>query len=143
MADILHDFPIRAPASQVFRAVPTPAGLDAWWTIRSKGRAERGAEFELWFGSEYDWRAVVESCEMDKSFELRMTRAMEDWMGTRVGFRLEEKGGVTQVRFRHLGWPEANEHYRVSCVCWAMYLRLLRRYVETGEIVPYERRLEV
>jgi hypothetical protein len=41
------------------------------------------------------------------------------------------------------GWPVDNEHWRISCYCWAMYLRLLRRYLEHGEIVPYERRLEV
>jgi len=43
----------------------------------------------------------------------------------------------------HTGWPEDNKHWRISCYCWAMYLRLLRRYLEYGEIVPYERRLEV
>jgi hypothetical protein len=26
---------------------------------------------------------------------------------------------------------------------WAMYLRLARRYLEHGEFVPYEKRLEV
>jgi hypothetical protein len=49
----------------------------------------------------------------------------------------------TQVRFAHTGWPEANEHYRISCYCWAMYLRVLKRHLEFGERVPYEKRLEV
>ena len=53
-----------------------------------------------------------------------------------------EKDGVTQVRFHHVGWPEPSEHYRISCFCWAMYLRLLKRYVEKGERVPYEARLD-
>jgi hypothetical protein len=60
-----------------------------------------------------------------------------------VGFELEEAGGETQVRFHHLGWPAANDHYRISCYCWAMYLRILKRYLEYGELVPYEKRLEV
>jgi len=30
----------------------------------------------------------------------------------------------------------------VSCYCWAMYLRIMRRYLEHGESVPYERRLD-
>jgi uncharacterized protein YndB with AHSA1/START domain len=30
----------------------------------------------------------------------------------------------------------------VSCYCWAMYLRVLRRYLEHGERVPYEGRLD-
>jgi hypothetical protein len=31
---------------------------------------------------------------------------------------------------------------RISCHCWALYLRLLRRHLEFGESVPYDRRLE-
>jgi hypothetical protein len=45
--------------------------------------------------------------------------------------------------FRHTGWAEPNEHFRISNHCWAMYLRILRRYLEYGEIVPYEQRLDV
>ncbi|HMY76632.1 MAG TPA: SRPBCC domain-containing protein, partial [Blastocatellia bacterium] len=73
----------------------------------------------------------------------RITVAMDDWMNARVGFRLEERDGATQVRFHHTGWPEASEHYRISSFCWAMYLRLLKRYVEFGEVVPYDQRLDV
>ena len=36
----------------------------------------------------------------------------------------------------------ANEHWRISCYCWAMYLRLIRRYLEYGETIPYESRLD-
>jgi hypothetical protein len=56
---------------------------------------------------------------------------------------LDEKDGVTQGRFQHTGWPEANEHYSVLCYCWAMLLRLLKRYVEHGESTLYEDRLDV
>lgn len=72
-----------------------------------------------------------------------MLRADADWTGTRVGFRLESRPPGTWVRFWHTGWQDANEHYRISCHCWAMYLRILRRYLDHGESVPYERRLEV
>ncbi|HKQ60486.1 MAG TPA: SRPBCC domain-containing protein [Candidatus Polarisedimenticolaceae bacterium] len=143
MADIFHDFPINAPAADVYRAVSTPAGLDAWWTVQSSGQAERGAEFELGFGVGFDWRAKVSRAIAPSEFELEMTRADADWIGTRVGFRLTDQAGTTQVSFYHVGWPEANAHWRTSCYCWAMYLRLLRRYVEHGERVPYEARLDV
>lgn len=143
MADILHRFPIKGSAERIFHAVSTPAGLDRWWTKRSYGRPEAGEEYALWFGPEYDWRAVVTRCVPPREFEMKLTGAQEDWLGTRVGFVLEENEGLTQVSFRHLGWPESNEHYRVSCYCWAMYLRLLKRYVELDEVVPYEDRLDV
>ena len=142
MPDILQDFPIRASRARVFAAVSKPSGLDAWWTLSSTGVPEEGAEYLLGFGPGYDWRAVVSRCVPDEEFELELTSADEDWQGSRVGFRLEEAEGKTNVRFHHKGWREANEHYRISCHCWALYLRLLRRFIEEGERVPYAERLD-
>ena len=143
MPDIFHDFPIAASAARVFDGISTPAGLDEWWTRRSAGKPEPGAEYMLEFGSEYDWRARVARVQPQRSFELEITRADGDWNGTRVGFELAQKGAATQVCFHHTGWPRDNEHYRISCYCWAMYLRILRRHLEHGERVPYEQRLLV
>ena len=142
MPDIFHDFLVKAPATKVFEAASTPLGMAQWWTKRSAGEAKEGAEYELWFGPQYDWRAKVTRCIPGSAFELEITRADQDWMGTRVGFRLEEKNGNTSTHFYHTGWPKENDQWRISCYCWAMYLRILRRYVEHGEFVPYEKRLD-
>lgn len=141
--DILQDFPINAPPDRVFRAVSTPEGLDTWWTKRSSGVPARGEAYLLSFGPEYDWRATVTDAIPDVLFELEMVHADPDWTGTRVSIRLEPRPQGTWVRFAHTNWPEANEHYRISCHCWAMYLRVLRRTLEHGESVPYELRLDV
>lgn len=143
MADILHDLPINVPIGRVYDAVSTPAGLDTWWTKRAAGSPHEGAEYQLWFGPEYDWRAKVTRAASSSEFELELTRADADWLGTRVGFTLEPRGTGTWLRFRHTGWPGANEHYRISCNCWALYLRILRRHLQHGETVPYEIRLDV
>lgn len=143
MPDIVHDFPVRAPALRVYDLFATPAGLEAWWTLHAEGTPALGEPYRLDFGPGYDWRARVTVCEPGRCFELEIVEAMDDWRGTRVGAQLAEQDGVTTVRFSHRGWPAASEHFRVSSFCWAMYLRLLRRYAETGERVPYERRLEV
>ena len=143
MPDILHALPINAPIGRVFAAVSTPEGLDSWWTQRSAGTPRIGAEYTLWFGPRYDWRARVTCVETDAAFELEMVGADEDWIGTRVGIRLRPRDGLTWVEFAHTRWPSSNEHYRISCTCWAMYLRILRRSLEHGERVPYEARLDV
>ncbi len=143
MADIYHDFPIKADPARVFEAVATSAGLDHWWTKRSRGQPAVGSEYELDFGPAHQWRARVSRCDPGRAFELEMTTAHPDWTGSRVGFELEPTAHGTQVHFRHVGWPEPNEHYRVSTYCWAMYLRVLKRHLEFGENVEYERRLEV
>jgi len=141
--DIYHDFPIAVEPRRVFEAISAPSGLDQWWTKTSSGRAEAGAQYDLGFGPGYEWRARVSRCVHDKTFELELTSADDDWKGTRVGFDLVATDAVTQLRFRHIGWPATNEHYRISTFCWAMYLRVLRRYLEFGETVPYEKRLDV
>ena len=143
MADILQDFPILVAPSRVFEAVTQPAVLDQWWTLRSSGQPAIGATYELDFGPKYLWRAVVTRCRSGEAFELRMTHADPDWMNTVVGFEFAPSGQGTQIRFYHKGWPEANGHYRTSCHCWALYLRVLRRHLEFGETVPYDGRLAV
>jgi uncharacterized protein YndB with AHSA1/START domain len=143
VADVLHDFPVAVPPSRVFAAFSTPAGLDSWWTLRSTGVPKLGEVYRLDFGPGYEWHARVTRCTPDREFELELTQAMEDWAGTRVGVVLEPNGAGTQVRFRHSGWPEVSEHFRISSFCWAMYLRVMRRNLEFGEIVPYESRLSV
>jgi uncharacterized protein YndB with AHSA1/START domain len=140
MADIVHNLQIKAPASKVFEAVSSAEGLANWWTKSSSGEPIAGNEFQLWFGPEFEWRAVVSRAIPDSEFEMEVTDADDDWRGTRVGFLLKEADGATQVQFRHTGWPQANEHYCSSTFCWAMYLRLLRRYVEDGEVIPYDDR---
>lgn len=143
MADILHNFVIRALPEDVFEAVSSPNGLDRWWTKRSSGAATAGSDYNLWFDPEHDWRAVVTRCIPGSEFELQLVDADPDWTGTRVGFQMTAVGDETHVSFHHTGWREANRHFRISSYCWAMYLRILKRYLEHDESVPYEQRLDV
>lgn len=138
MADILHDMNVRAPINRVFDAVATPGGLDEWWTERSSGSPELGAEYVLEFTPEYVWRAEVTKCDAPREFELTITEALDDWIGTKVGFTLSESAdGTTLLCFRHSGWAEASAHFRNSSFCWALYLRVMREFVEKGKRVPY------
>ena len=143
MADIQHHFPIAAPVEAVFRAVSDPSGLDQWWTLRSEGEPTDGAAYTLDFGPEHVWKAHVTLCLPDQAFELALTDAHPDWQDTVVRFDLAKQDGATGVRFRHSGWPAENDHYFTSCYCWAMYLRVMKRWLEHGETVPYEKRLDV
>jgi uncharacterized protein YndB with AHSA1/START domain len=141
MPDILQDLPIDSPPTLVYAGISEPALLDRWWTKQARGRAVMGAIYELDFGPGFQWRAEVTRAEPGVAFELRMLESDRDWIGTRVGFELSPTPSGTQLRFSHRDWPAANEHFRTSCHCWALYLRVLRRFLEQGEVVPYERRL--
>lgn len=142
MPDICHDFTIAAKRGVVFDAITTPPGLNAWWTKTASGEPRAGAVYQLGFGPGFDWRARVTAVVPNEAFELQMIEADEDWTDTRVRFELVVGSGVTPVRFRHMGRTSPNDLYPVSCYCWAAYLRLLRRYLEHGERVPYEKRID-
>jgi uncharacterized protein YndB with AHSA1/START domain len=143
MPNIQQDLPIKAPIEKVFAAISTSEGLDQWWSKTSSGTPVVGTEYELGFGPKYQWRAEVTKSKPNAEFELTMTKSDADWDGSRVGFRLEQQPEFVWLRFYHDGWPDTNDHFRISNHCWAMYLRVLRRYLEYGETVEYSRRLDV
>lgn len=143
MINLFHYFPINAPLEKVFECVSTAKGLDIWWGNSSTGKPAIGETYRLYFGAGYNWEAIVSKFTPNKEFELTITKADSDWMNSKVGFMLSDKNNVTEVHFYHIGWKEDNEHYRISNFCWAMYLRILKRYLEFGEEVPYEDRLNV
>ncbi len=142
MANILHEFIIKAEPSRIFEGMTSPLGLDQWWTHYSSGEPRLDSVYALGFGPEYDWEAKVTRFVKDLEFELELVEASDEWIGTRVGFRLAPRGDHTQVSFWHSGWKEETHHFATSTFCWAMYLRLLRRYIERGEAVAYEERLD-
>ncbi len=143
MADIFHTFPVTASPEKVFASICTTEGLDRWWTKSSAGVAAPGSTYSLDFGPGYTWKALVTKYAEGKEFELQLKDADNDWLNTRVGFILNYRNPVTKVHFYHTGWPENNEHFKISSFCWAMYLRILKRYIENGEQVAYEQRLHV
>ncbi len=143
MADIFHSFPIQATPEVVYAGVSQPTGLDRWWTLNSSGVAQPDEIYELDFGPGYLWKGQVTRAAPGQVFEIEMTDSDSDWLATRIGFRLDAIKNGTQLHFRHTGWQEANQHYKTSCYCWAMYLRVLRRFIEFGEEVEYSERLDV
>jgi uncharacterized protein YndB with AHSA1/START domain len=142
MFEIMHEFWIRADREKVFDACATTEGLEAWWTLRTSGGPRLNEEYKFYFSEAHDWRGVARVCQPPRAIEWEMTNADEDWTHTRVGFELEPEGEGTRLLFRHSGWRDANRHFRVSSYCWATYLRLLKRYVERGEVVAYADRDE-
>jgi uncharacterized protein YndB with AHSA1/START domain len=128
MADIVQELTVTALPERVFQMMATPQSLAQWWTKTSTGEPQQGAEYILTFGPEHGWRGAVTRYTPGSAFELQITKADPDWVGTRVGCELRPEGkDATRVRFYHTGWSTENEHWRVSCYCWAMYLKVMRR----------------
>ncbi|MDA1029280.1 MAG: SRPBCC domain-containing protein [Bacteroidetes bacterium] len=140
MADLVFRFPIHAPAAAVFSAVASPEGLAAWWTLSSKGEIKQGAEYSFYFSDEFRWKGVLSEVTSNKRVKWTFTDAEPDWTNTTLSFDLSQEGEWTWLEFRHANWGSESTHFRVSSYCWAMYLRHLKRYVEDGIVVAYDKR---
>ncbi|MFY0629415.1 MAG: SRPBCC domain-containing protein [Flavobacteriaceae bacterium] len=137
---IYHDFTINSSVEKVFDAITVPEKLNNWWPLKSSGKPELGAEYNLNFTDEYNWYGLVSEVIKNKSFFIKMTHSSEDWNPTTFGFELELKDESTLVKFSHKGWLNCNNEYRNSSFCWAMLLNGLKNYVEKGVIIPFEER---
>ena len=137
---ILHDLLIKASPQRVFTAVSDPVELEKWWPLECSGTPEPDAEYRFYFGDPYDWRARVCHINQGAGIHYRMTESDDDWRPTRFGFDLDERAEGTWLRFSHVDWTEANEHFRHSSFCWAVLLRGLKDLLEKGDVVPFEQR---
>lgn len=140
MHSILHNVYIRSTVDQVFQALTGAEHINQWWTLECHGLAEINEEFRFYFSPEYDWTAKVTHVIANKALEWKMLKADNDWTPTSFGFELFQLEEMTRVEFYHKDWTSTNEHFRKTSYCWAMYLNLLKRYVEMNEVVPFEKR---
>ena len=138
--NILHNLVIQGTIGKVFDAVSLPNHLNNWWTLKCTGKPELGAEYNLFFTSEFDWYGKVSKCVKNESFHISMTKSDLDWHKTTFGFDLETTKTGTLVKFSHMNWPHTNEHFRTASFCWAMLLNGLKNYIEKGIILPFEER---
>lgn len=137
MYTIKHLLPVKDSPSAVFQMLTEPEKIDLWWTLNCKGSPVLESKYTFHFGPGYDWEAKVIRLEKNEAFSWKMTKADKDWTGTELHFDLFKKDNHTQLAFTHQGWKWDNEHRSMTSYYWALYLRLLKRYLELGETTPY------
>lgn len=138
--NIYHHLHIEKSPETVFGALTQPEHLNNWWPLKSSGEPKVGAEYNFYFGDEYDWYGKVTHCLPNSFFQVKMTKSNEDWDSTSFGFDLEGDKKGTKVTFQHIGWPACNTHFKTASYCWAILLKDLKNYIENGVIVPFEKR---
>lgn len=140
MPDIMHQFKVNAPIEKVFAGFTEPTHLNAWWPLESDGVAEQDALYRFYFGPGYDWKAQVIHCVPGRELSWKFVETMEDWKPTQLRFVLSESNGGTLVQFSHCDWEEASDHFAISNYCWGQLLNGLKDYLETGTVIPFEKR---
>jgi uncharacterized protein YndB with AHSA1/START domain len=136
MSDILHRIGVVAPLDEVYEAITTPQGLAEWWTTDTVGKNEVGGELAFRFGDVGGFD--MEILELDPAGRVRwlVIDGPEEWIGTEVDWKLEQREDWTIVLFKHQGWREPVEFMHHCSTKWASFLMSLKELVETGRGRP-------
>ncbi|MCM4164633.1 MULTISPECIES: SRPBCC domain-containing protein [unclassified Arenibacter] len=141
MADIIHRVGIKAPVSEVYRALASIEGIADWWTQNTSGTSAVGKTIGVRFHSKEGKEVgsmdmLVEALEPNKKVHWHFTAGPEEWIGTDVIFQLHEEEDYTTVLFGHRNWREAVEFTAHCSMKWAIFLLSLKELVETGKGKP-------
>lgn len=143
MFTIKHQLMIKSSPEKVFAIIAEGKGLNLWWTLASSGQFKLNEEITLDFGPGYIWKAKIIAFTKNQFIEYQIIESTEDWKNTIVSLELIATKTDTILRFHHKNWKDDREHFQSSSYCWAVYLRLIKKYLEKGITVNYENRLDV
>lgn len=135
MADIRHKLTIKVKPEQVYQAITTKEGLEAWWCKHTTAKPEVGFVNRFTFGDFTAEMKVTNLVPGNKVEWACMNSGME-WAGTNVSFDLEEKDGNTILRFAHSNWSSVTDLYASCNYDWAKFLHSLKMLCETGTGSP-------
>lgn len=131
MADIYHQVLINASREKVYDAITTWAGVSKWWTRNCSVRQEVGFINEI-RTEQGTHRMKVLVLDPAAFAEWVCYSDNNAWNGTHLTFSLSDKGNLTCLDFRHLGFRETDEVYASANFQWANHLFMLKEFCETG-----------
>ena len=137
MAEIRHLLEINSPAGKIYEAVTTKEGLTGWWTAGAKAIPEINSIAEFDFGNRYHNEMKIINLIPDKYVEWECIAGDKEWIGTKFSFDLQEKEGVTTLRFKHYNWREATDFFASCNYQWGRYMKSLKNYCESGKGSPF------
>jgi uncharacterized protein YndB with AHSA1/START domain len=143
MPDILHKVGIKSSSPHdVFRALTTIEGLSAWWTTATEGESKAGGVLQFRFGNGGFDMKVLE-LHPARRVVWQVIDGPEEWIGTKIGFDLEQRGDWIIVLFKHEDWREPVEFMHHCGTKWAVFLLSLKSLLETGKGAPWPRDIKL
>lgn len=134
MPDINHLVRISAEADKVFKAISTKEGLQNWWTPKVEFKGE---SINFHFEEDYHKTMKVGTKRAKEHIEWYCTGGHSEWIGTTITMDLEPSEKETLLYFSHYNWLRGSEMFGQCSYQWAMFLRSLKNYCETGQGQPF------
>ncbi|MCP4547548.1 MAG: hypothetical protein GY835_13905 [bacterium] len=133
--DVIIDFPLAAPASQIFQAITLPAKMDAWLSHQARVELRIGGCYSFGWTEEVDGQLQPagpgELLELEQDKRLAYTWSWPGEKSTKVSWDLQPKDKITTIRLCHLGFT-ARRDSTDYLQGWTAYLCQLRLYLQRG-----------
>lgn len=158
MADIRHTLLIGAPPALIYEALTTSRGLSSWWTPGAHAVPESGTVATFPFENGYVKHMEIKELKPDEFVNWQCVRGDREWISTSITFTLVERNNLalltkhpeisgqvkqsqsvnnTVVQFQHNGWEAYTPSFAECSYTWAIFLRSLKLYCETGAGKPF------
>jgi uncharacterized protein YndB with AHSA1/START domain len=138
MKTILHVSDIGASSEEVFRALTSIEGLGAWWTIEVQGDPGPSGVIDFTFAGDFNPSMRVTGYDVPSSVAWICIGGVTQWADNTFRFALEDRDGMTRLRFRQEYATElSDDEYGSYNYNWGYYLESLRLYCEQGRGKPY------
>lgn len=158
MVDIKHTLVIETNPHSIYNALTTEDGLSSWWTPNTQANAEIGSIAKFPFEGDYVKHMEIVDLISDKFVRWRCLEGDKEWINTEITFKLvqkdlpslqlkhpevkgqleQSKNGIkTVVLFEHRNWKAYSPSFAECSYTWAIFLRSLKLYCETGKGTPW------
>lgn len=122
---------------EVYHALTTSMGLSNWWTTTSGAVPEVESITTFHFSEAYQKSMRVVELLPDRRVLWECVAGDVQWLGTTIAFEIEPVSGGIELRFYHAGWEAETELFGHCNYHWAIYLKSLKTYLETGKGQPH------
>lgn len=130
------------PARKVFNAINDVRG---WWSKEIEGDTDKlDEEFTYRYKDVHHCKIKVVEVVQDKKVVwlvldnyFSFIEDKTEWIGTKIIFKISEKGNKTEMRFTHLGLVPEYECYDICFDAWSNYIKnSLHSLITSGKGQP-------
>ncbi len=140
MHQLEHQIEIDAPATAVFAALATQAGLRSWWTADTVADSEVGGKADFGFDRRATvFRMRIEALDPDTRVVWSCSGEHPEWKGTRLTWSITSKGDHSEVRLTHSGWKSITDFCATCNSTWGELMYRLKDHVEGRHPGPHWR----
>lgn len=134
---IFHFLVVNTKTETVLRAVSTIEGVSEWWTESVTGNCYEGGTFSVGFAHGFSFEMeVINITQTETAWKCK--KGPEQWINTTIVFQVQSNNdGTTSVKFTHSGWKQMEDFFGECNFQWALFLKSLRLYCETGKGLPF------